>query len=165
MSDGVFHPTVPIIARLIVPGHPSLRSWIEEKPNGRKTMRIRRKLGTLACAAALGAGITVAAAGTASAGGCWPTKDTCGVVVNNTPHLIVVCWAWDGPPLNDCTYEATLSGGQRAGGNGADVDAFWVPGGHCFDWDVNGIPFPNAQPGWHRIHNGENATIHRILGC
>ncbi|SRR6266568_1978212 len=128
-------------------------------------MRIGKMIGTLACTAVLGAGITTAAAGPASAGGC-TLNYLCGVVVNNTPHQIQLCWAWDGP-RNSCYGDKIdhVPGNDHRGGDGKDVDAFYVPDGHCFDWDVNGVPAPNARPGWHQIHNGETATVHRILGC
>ncbi|GAA4535138.1 hypothetical protein [Amycolatopsis samaneae] len=129
-------------------------------------MRSGTRTGAIAAGAVtlalLGSGVATAGT-TTPLGGCnWLG---CGVVNNAVNQPVEICLNW-GSSTCKTGQASYLAPGRTAGGNGVDIDGYYVPPGHRFViW--NGHP-PNqisdvVNAGWHQIHNGTYISVRRVL--
>ncbi|WP_436493873.1 hypothetical protein [Actinokineospora sp. HUAS TT18] len=91
-------------------------------------------------------------------GGCW-WPDICGRVVNATGRGFSATIDWPKRGTGDWW----VAGWSSLGGNGIDVDGFYVGHGCWMAGYVEGLgyryPFVEWDDDWHQIHNNETAFI------
>jgi hypothetical protein len=125
---------------------------------------------TVICTASLTATQVVAEATTAVEnaipGGCSSFPPTpCGEVQNNSVRSVRVSLNWtcaaDTAPIgSSCPQSITSVGpGRHIGGGSVDVDAFEVPRGCSFDFDIDGLNLTRGA-GWYKFSSLNTVTIH-----
>ncbi|MFD4976307.1 hypothetical protein [Streptomyces sp. NPDC058424] len=137
---------------------------------------LNRSAVTLAMSALL---LTIGTAGVATAapaapaspdvalGGCSSFPPTpCGEVQNNSNRTVRVSLNWtcgaDTAPIgSSCPKSITsVAPGKHIGGGSVDVDAFEVPTGCTFAFDIDGLNLTRG-PGWYKFSSLNTVTIHR----
>ncbi|MCR6484090.1 hypothetical protein M8542_14810 [Amycolatopsis sp. OK19-0408] len=126
-------------------------------------MRSGSRIGAIVAGAVSLALLGTGAASAGQLGGC--DSFGCGVVDNAVNQPVEICLNW-GSSTCKPGQASYLAPGHTAGGNGTDIDGYYVPAGRRFAiW--NGRP-PNqisdvVDAGWHRIHNGTYISVRRVL--
>jgi hypothetical protein len=89
----------------------------------------------------------------------------CGEVQNNSVRPVRVslhwtCSASTAPLGSTCPQSITTVGaGRHIGGGDVDVDAFEVPRGCSFDFDIDGLDLTRGA-GWYKFSSLNTVTIH-----
>jgi hypothetical protein len=119
-----------------------------------------------------GAGVAGAAPATPAAsrgalGGCSSFPPTpCGEVQNNSNRTVRVSLNWTcsadtGALGSSCPKDIkSVGAGKHIGGGSVDVDAFEVPNGCTFAFDIDGLDLTRG-PGWYKFSSLNTVTVHR----